>query len=121
MSENNKIKAAEPVSEPLLRHRTGPFKVDQYLEELEGLDITESQKLEFLQTLCLIMKTFVDIGWGLDSIQRIFPPLSGDAPQRDSLALEQSRTARFNGAAEAKTEIIKNTNNKTIGKDSKDA
>jgi FMN-dependent NADH-azoreductase len=38
------------------------------------------EKVAFLEALCLIMKTFVDIGWGVDSIQRIFPPLIEQDP-----------------------------------------
>ena len=86
-------------NEPLLRHNIGPFKVDQYLDDLKELGITEAEKIEFLQTLCLIMKTFVDIGWGLDSIQRIFPALSESA-QSQNTALEQPPAAeRFNTVA----------------------
>jgi hypothetical protein len=92
-NHDKRLQEIAAAGEPLLRHNTGPFKVDQYLEHLKDLDISEAEKIEFLQTLCLIMKTFVDIGWGLDSIQRIFP------------ALSQSPNAEcFNDAAEPNEE-----------------
>lgn len=59
----------------LLRHDAGPFDVAPYMDELQEFDISDEEKVAFLEALCLIMKTFVDIGWGVDSVQRIFPPL----------------------------------------------
>ncbi|MFT3815218.1 MAG: hypothetical protein QM740_17860 [Acidovorax sp.] len=46
-----------------------------YMDDLEAFDISEEEKIAFLEALCFIMKTFVDIGWGVDSVQRIFPAL----------------------------------------------
>jgi len=46
-----------------------------YMDDLAAFDISEEEKIAFLETLCVIMKTFVDIGWGVDSVQRVFPAL----------------------------------------------
>jgi hypothetical protein len=63
-----------------LRHDAGPFDVSPYMGDLQEFDISEEEKIAFLEALCLIMKTFVDIGWGVDSIQRVFPPLIEQDP-----------------------------------------
>jgi hypothetical protein len=75
-----------PTIDALLRHDAGPFDVSPYMEDLRDFDISDEEKIAFLESLCLIMKTFVDIGWGVDSIQRIFPPLmETEQEQFDSL------------------------------------
>lgn len=73
MVEKHDLPFAAPGA--LLRHDAGPFDVAPYMEDLKDFDISEEEKIAFLNALCLIMKTFVDIGWNVDSVQRIFPPL----------------------------------------------
>ncbi len=51
------------------------FNPDDYLADLEAFDLSEAQKRELLQTLWNIMCAFVDIGWGVDTVQHIFPEL----------------------------------------------
>jgi len=58
-------------SSKLEEHTWAPLKIDlkEYSEDLKEFDLTEEQKIELLETLCSIMRSFVDIGWGLDSVQ----------------------------------------------------
>lgn len=78
---------------PLLRHGTGPFDVGPYMDDLKDFAITDEEKVAFLETLCLIMKTFVDISWGVDSVQRVFPPLTEVVPAADFNDVAEGREA----------------------------
>lgn len=51
------------------------FKAEDYSHHLGELDLTEDQQKELLQTLWNIMSIFVDIGWGVDTVQMILPDL----------------------------------------------
>lgn len=52
-----------------------PPTVDEYREYLDEFEITEEQKTELLSTLWWIMVSFVDMGFGVDSVQRCLPAL----------------------------------------------
>lgn len=49
-----------------------PMDVRKYLPELQAMDITEAQKIEFLETLCRIMSFFVEQGWTLKICEQLF-------------------------------------------------
>ena len=51
------------------------FDAAEYLPHMEEFDLTEEQATELLATLWEIMKAFVDLGLGVDSIHHIFPEL----------------------------------------------
>lgn len=53
-----------------------PFDVAKYMAHVEDFDMTEEQKVEFLQTLWWIMAAFVNLGFGVDSVRRFIPALS---------------------------------------------
>jgi hypothetical protein len=97
MVEKGHLPFAEPGA--LLRHDAGPFDVSPYMDELQEFDISEEEKIAFLESLCLIMKTFVDIGWGVDSVQRIFPSLM--EPEQTTLDSLQA-AGQFNAEADIK-------------------
>lgn len=84
---------------PLLQHDSGLFDVDKYMDGLNDWDITNEEKREFLQTLCLIMKTFVDIGWGLDSVQRCIPAMAELSSNTDSDEFRLENVKHFNNMA----------------------
>lgn len=46
-------------------------KPSDYLDELDGEDMSEDQKLELLETLFTIMKAYVDLGYGLDPVNKL--------------------------------------------------
>lgn len=78
------------------------FEPERFINTLDDLDITEAQKLELLSTLWWIMAAFVDMGWGVDSVQYAIPELSKLASDFPSDAVEQkdAHTAGdFNEAA----------------------
>lgn len=51
------------------------FHPKDYYSYIEDLDLNEDQKNELLQMLWNIMATFVDIGWGVDTVQIMLPEL----------------------------------------------
>ncbi len=65
-----------PVSPLVLDHSI-------YLPMIDDLDCSQAQKIEFLEALWSIMTSFVDLGFGVDSVQLLFPEIfenSSDAP-----------------------------------------
>jgi len=46
-------------------------KPSDYLDELENEDLTDAQKMELLETLFNIMKAFVDIGYGMEPVNKL--------------------------------------------------
>jgi len=55
------------------------LNADHYRDDLRELSLSKEQEDELLQTLWNIMGIFVDIGWGVDSVQVILPELFGAA------------------------------------------
>lgn len=52
-----------------LSAETSPdFDLDKYMKMAEGFDLSEDEKRELLTTLWEIMKRFVELGWGMDSV-----------------------------------------------------
>lgn len=77
-----------------------PFDADKYREELNGTDITEEQATEFLRALDFILRSFVDLGWGVDSVQSIFPEMKEFSALPDSSEIQILNGSRaFNDAA----------------------
>lgn len=64
----------------------------EYLQHLEGLNISEAQKLELLQTLWSIMSAFVDLAFGTDPVQQVLPAKEIETHSQD--ARSRSSTAR---------------------------
>jgi hypothetical protein len=80
----------------------GSLEMDaaEWLPYVEEFDISEEQKIELLQMLWNIMSTFVDIGWGVDSIQNFIPALKEFSSVADSgNAKMKIHTQQFNGVA----------------------
>ncbi|MDP3332348.1 MAG: hypothetical protein Q8Q57_06935 [Methylotenera sp.] len=90
---------------PILREAAqsnvmGPqsFDPNKYLSYVDDPHLTDAQKTEFLQTLWTIMSSFVDLGFGVDSVM---PILEQKALEAGEDALEESiPTHEFNIAAE---------------------
>lgn len=62
---------------------TSPLALDvaRYREHIGGLDLTEEQERELLTALWNILVTFVDLGFGVESVQRVLPELVGPASE----------------------------------------
>ena len=77
---------------------------DEYREDLDEFDLTRAQQDEMLAVLWNIMRTFVEIGFGLDSVQ-VFSTAtnacSGEFTGQDSGKLLEKRNnpQQFNRAA----------------------
>lgn len=68
---------------------TAPLElnVQEYLDDLSGLELTEEEATELLTILWNIMATMVDIGWGVDTTHIILPELFGKACKLDENSL----------------------------------
>jgi hypothetical protein len=87
-------KEALPIAPPV-------FDAARYQEYVKDFDLSEEQQRELLQTLWWIMVAFVDLGFGVDSVQQCLPALKDFALSADANGLEQKmNTETFNGAAE---------------------
>jgi hypothetical protein len=91
-----------------------PLQLDpeEYRECLKDFDLTEAQQNELLEVLWNIMRTFVEIGFGLDSVQMFSTtetdcpadkagPDSGNVPGRKNTPQRFNRAAEKNGNKEA--------------------
>lgn len=74
------------------------FDPSEYRQYVDDFDISDEQKDELLRTLYSIMLTFVDLGFGVDSVQRVLPALAEISSSADSGTLE-NRKPLFNEAA----------------------
>ena len=77
---------------------------DEYREHLEDFDLTAEQENELLAVLWNIMRTFVDIGFGLDSVQVFSTGKPGEAveisgPDSGNALRKKNTPQRFNQAA----------------------
>lgn len=70
--------------------RLPQLQVGDYKDELAELEISGEQAQELLQALWNIMSAFVDLGWGVDGVQLLFPELLNDVAQ-DSTKLIDSK------------------------------
>ncbi len=63
--------SAQEVAQP-----DGPkFDHAKYLAQVEDIEMSEEQKIEVLRTLWEIMASFVNLGFGVDSVQLFVPAL----------------------------------------------
>ena len=83
-----------------------PLKLnyDEYREELKDSDMTVEQQNEFLETLWNIMKSFVELGWGLDSVPLINTE-NDDNARSDSVKMlpRKNHSKSFNQAVSTNT------------------
>lgn len=88
------------------------FDAAEYLPHMEEFDLTEEQATELLATIWEIMKAFVDLGLGVDSIHQIFPELgrfSGEL-EADQVKLKGNHLVRrFHQAAHIEAEKKKDS------------
>lgn len=65
------------------------LNVQKYLPYLDEFEMSEEKKVEFLQTLWSIMTAFVDLGWGVDSIQNFIPAMKEISSEAESNEVEK--------------------------------
>lgn len=51
------------------------MNIDDYRDDLEGLELTDEEATELLSMLWKIMSTMVDMGWGVDVTHIVLPEL----------------------------------------------
>ena len=66
---NNKSTRSSPASAVYSDLKPLALDPDEYREDLDQFDLTKEQQDEMLAVLWNIMRTFVEIGFGLDSVQ----------------------------------------------------
>jgi len=79
-----------------------PPQPSDYLDELDGEDMSEAQKIEYLTIIFNVMKCFVTMGFGANSIPRLIPETGGNARVSASnpICLEHSKHRKtFNNIA----------------------
>lgn len=80
---------------------TPPFDPRDYYADLGDVDFTDEQKDELLRTLFSIMSAFVDLGFGVDSVQYLLPALAQNSSETESGEVQGIlATPQFNWAAD---------------------
>lgn len=80
-----------------------PLNEDRYRHHLAGRGLNTDEENALLQALWSIMRSFVELGWGVDSVRTMFPDLFTPADVIDGITLEQkaqSVKAQFRNAAQ---------------------
>lgn len=78
------------------------LQVEKYKSHMDGLDMTDAQKEEYLKTLWSIMASFVRLGWGVERIPPFLTAFNNaslsaeNMPHNDQSALASD----FNGNAD---------------------
>jgi len=98
-NQPNKNEGDTQVVEPVAG--SSAFDAEEYLPYLAECDLTEVQAREHLATLWEIMKAFVDLGFGVDSIHQIFPELIGKTSKTESGEIESKQGATVREFEEA--------------------
>lgn len=75
------------------------FDPDNYREDIAAFEYTEEQQNKLLQTLWHIMSAFVDLGYGVDTVQMFLPELFEKAGRDSGKLLQQKDVNTFNEAA----------------------
>ena len=81
-------------------YSTLEFDPDEHRDDISEYYPTKEQQDEVLRILWDIMKTFVDLGWGVESVQMAFPELFENAGADSGKLLEQKRANIFNAASQ---------------------
>ena len=80
---------------------------DLYRDALSDLSLSEDQETALLQALWEIMYIFVEIGWGIDSVQQMIPRLLSEnvLDTSETIAHDQNAQIGHGGATGNKEEV----------------
>lgn len=98
--------APKPQDTDITQTTTGPPALtidwDRYGDMLDASDLSDDQKRAFIETLWSIMVSFVDLGFGLNPVQKACgEPLDlSSLGADDVLSLEATPKPTFNAASE---------------------
>lgn len=90
-SQNNEKEGDMLVVEPAPVSEPSAFNAEEYLPDLAEFDLTEEQANELLVALWEIMKAFVDLGFGVDSIHEFLPALGEVSQEIEACEVESER------------------------------
>jgi hypothetical protein len=85
--DNQAVAPVTPIPEAL------PLDIERHRVHLNGLDLSEAQETELLETLCSILSAFVDQAFGVDSILLARPQHQDGTAETDAAA-ERSPSAQ---------------------------
>jgi len=71
--------------------------MDEYREDLKRLDLTPEQEAELLTTLWEMMKSFVELGFGVDSMHLILPEIFNSTSQTSETMLPKESNDKGKG------------------------
>ena len=101
MTDTNKYTediAQEGANRPLPLLKLDP---DEFREDMAEFGMTKEQEDEYLQTLWNILAIFVDLGWGVETVQNFLPELFGKDGQDSGNLLEaKDSKSHFNNAVQ---------------------
>lgn len=90
MTEKTTIDLNDHWNSAQSKPRVSPPKcdVDKYLEYLKDFDLSDEERVELLNSIWQIMATFVDLGFGVDSIQLLSFSSKPPAPDSNEMGEE---------------------------------
>ncbi|MEZ5492361.1 MAG: hypothetical protein R3F50_18920 [Gammaproteobacteria bacterium] len=99
MTDYRKIDSNEDNSTPQPVTGISPPKCDieKYREHVQSFDLSPEEEAELLKNLWLIMAAFVDLGFGVDSIQFLSASEKGQGLNSPSCTKEQDQRLALNG------------------------
>ena len=92
-NQSNKNEGDTLVVDPVPKTGPSAFNAEEYRPYMAEFDLSEEQANELLATLWEIMKAFVDLGFGVDSIHRFLPALCEISGEVDTGAVESGDTS----------------------------
>ena len=82
----DEVQKAGGVQECLAPSASPAFDISEYREELQALDVPDDQAAEMLSILWDIMRSFVELGFGVDSVSAVLPEAFGESQKKPSEA-----------------------------------
>ena len=103
---NNKELRGEPAEATHEAMQSPTLNPEGYREYLEDFDLDEAEQNELLIVLWNIMRSFVEMGFGLNSVQMLLPAIAENSGKSVSDSVKQiSRGERFNRLANLRKEV----------------
>lgn len=102
MKRTNESEICSPItSEQANANALQPLHLnpEEYRHALADLDISQAQQDALLYALWHIISTFVDMGWGVDTVRIVLPELFENAGSDSQKMLEQKHHENFNSCS----------------------
>jgi hypothetical protein len=111
MSNDKNLREENQTNNELTTHKISSvacvFDIEKYRQDLEDFDLTDEQTRELLRTLWSIMTNFVELGFGVDSVQYLLAqnsqhPSQSHCDEDSRLLTTHDAAQKFNHAASNK-------------------